>query len=72
LSIAINKPFAGTLIPMKFYKQDKRVESIMIEINRKLYMDESTGEKNTRYSELKSIIDGFMALIGEAILSKRK
>lgn len=43
LEVAINEPFAGTLVPMKYYKKDKRVSSIMIEVNKKLYLNEKTG-----------------------------
>lgn len=34
-----NRPYAGTIVPMAYYKKEKRVFSIMIEINRALYMD---------------------------------
>ena len=30
--VAINRPFSGSVVPMKFYQKDKRVQSIMIEI----------------------------------------
>jgi N-formylglutamate deformylase len=36
-SVAINSPFAGSIVPMDFYQQDQRVSSVMIEINRRLY-----------------------------------
>jgi len=39
-TVAINDPFTGTLIPMKYYQQDKRVQGIMIEVNRDLYKDD--------------------------------
>lgn len=42
-STAINTPFAGTLIPMKHYRQDPRVIGVMIEVRRDLYLDEVTG-----------------------------
>ena len=32
--VAINDPFAGAIIPNKFYQKDPRVKSIMIEVNR--------------------------------------
>lgn len=41
-SVAINLPYSGTVIPLKYYQKDKRVTGIMIEINKKLYMDEQT------------------------------
>ncbi|MCF6192861.1 MAG: N-formylglutamate amidohydrolase [Kangiellaceae bacterium] len=43
--VRINAPYAGTIVPLKYYKQEPRVKSMMIEVNRKLYMDELTGEK---------------------------
>ena len=39
-SVEINDPFSGTLIPMKFYQTDQRVQGIMIEVNRNLYKDD--------------------------------
>ena len=36
-SVKINSPYAGTIVPLKFYKNNDNVKSIMIEINRKLF-----------------------------------
>ena len=55
LTVAINEPFAGTMVPLKFYGKDKRVKSIMIELNRKLYLDENF-EKNNNFNSLKHLI----------------
>jgi N-formylglutamate amidohydrolase len=41
LSVNINSPYSGTIVPTKFFQKDGRVRSIMIEINRKLYMKEN-------------------------------
>jgi N-formylglutamate deformylase len=38
-SVKIDSPYSGTIVPLKHYNKDNRVLSIMIEINRKLYMD---------------------------------
>ena len=35
-STARNEPFSGTIVPLKHYRKDQRVQSLMIEINRKL------------------------------------
>ena len=35
--VAINSPYSGTIVPLKHYKRDQRVSSVMIEINRRLY-----------------------------------
>ncbi len=39
----INIPFGGCLVPNRFLEQDKRVPSIVFEVNRSLYMDERNG-----------------------------
>jgi N-formylglutamate deformylase len=53
-SVAMDRPFAGSLVPIDFYRSDpKRVHSIMIEVNRGLYMDEQTGEKLPAFDQVK-------------------
>ena len=38
-SVMINNPYSGTIIPNKFfYKKEKRLSSIMIEINKRIYL----------------------------------
>jgi N-formylglutamate amidohydrolase len=37
----VNTPFAGTLIPRKYWQQDKRVIGFMVEVRRDTYMDEA-------------------------------
>jgi N-formylglutamate deformylase len=41
----VNRPFSGTIVPIKHFRSDCRVRSVMIEINRKLYLNESTGQR---------------------------
>lgn len=40
-SVKINNPYAGTIVPLKYYKKDVNVNSIMIEVNRKLFIDDN-------------------------------
>ena len=56
LTTEVNKPFAGCYVPLKFLHQEKWVKSIMIEINRELYMNEDTGEKTKSFAKIKNII----------------
>jgi N-formylglutamate amidohydrolase len=44
--VFINKPFAGTIVPLAHYKKNENLKSIMIEVNRKLYLDRSDEEFN--------------------------
>ncbi|MDF1690677.1 MAG: N-formylglutamate amidohydrolase [Cycloclasticus sp.] len=52
LSVAINTPFSGTLVPQKHYQSDSRVTSLMIEVNRALYLDEITGYKASSFQSI--------------------
>ena len=37
---AWNQLFIGTIVPMKHYRKDQRVQSLMLELNRWLYLGE--------------------------------
>ena len=52
-STNINKPFSGTIVPMRYYRKEKAVLSVMIEVNRRLYMDESLGGKISAFNSIK-------------------
>ena len=55
-SVRINTPFSGAIVPAKFYERDCRIGSVMIEINRSLYMNEKNGEKLPSFEKLKTEI----------------
>ena len=55
--VAGNKPFSGTFMPMEFFGHDPRALSVMIELNRSLYMDELTGEKHAGFGRLQSELE---------------
>lgn len=48
---AIDRPFSGAITPIPLYK-DPRLHSVMIEVNRRLYMDEETGIKLPCFPEI--------------------
>ena len=56
-----NYPFSGTLVPMKYYHSDDRLLSVMIEVNRKLYMDEATGWKTENFQKVRTDISEVLA-----------
>ncbi|MCB0334405.1 MAG: N-formylglutamate amidohydrolase, partial [Bdellovibrionales bacterium] len=64
LTFAENEPFAGSIVPLKLYG-DTRVSSVMIEVNRKLYMDESTGKKIAAFSEVQSLVHEMLSLLAQ-------
>ena len=63
LPTKINKPFKGCYVPLEFLGKDKRIQSIMIEINRGLYMNEDTGKKNESFDKIKDIISTLISQI---------
>lgn len=57
-SVGINTPFKGTYVPDEFYGKDPTVMSLMMEIRRDTYMDETTGKvKADEYQKMKSAIE---------------
>ncbi len=55
-SVGVNSPYSGTLVPSAFYRKNPNVRSVMIEVNRKLYMDEETGTKSSGFESVKDRI----------------
>ncbi len=54
----VNKPFSGSLVPGKYYRSNKNVLSVMIEVSRKLYLDESSALKDENFGNIqKSLTD---------------
>ena len=60
--LGIDEPYAGSIVPMKHYQKDARVKSIMLEINRTLYLDTSYG-RGPRFNEIQGIVADFLSMI---------
>ena len=60
--VGINNPFSGTIVPLKFYRKNKNVNSVMLEISRSLYMDEVTGKKHNRFTRIERDIEQIISL----------
>ncbi len=54
-SFGVNRPFAGTVVPLAFYG-DTRVSSFMLEINRRTYMNEQTTTLHEGLSRMKALL----------------
>ena len=50
------QPFGVTVVPMKHYREDQRVQSIMIEIHRWLYLKEHHSVDSERLEILVEIL----------------
>ena len=62
-SVKINSPYSGTIVPLKHLSKDNRVHSLMIELNRGLYLKEGTNEKNDHFPTLKEQLKQFEQFI---------
>ncbi len=72
-SVGRNTPFAGSYVPLAYYRTDPRVVSVMIEINRSRYMNEATGECSAGSEETRSLAGQLVetALLFEAFRNTR-
>src|SRR6185436_3514585 len=55
-TVAVNRPFAGALVPMAYYRTDARVQALMIEVNRRLYLDEATGMRGREFEHCRKLL----------------
>lgn len=67
LEVAVNRPYSGALVPARWWRRDARVSAVMIEINRRLYMDEATGDRTADFAEIARVVRSVVTgLITEA------
>lgn len=66
-SIGVDWPYKGTIVPLAHYQKNDKVHSIMLEVNRKLYLQEPSNDKSEKYNETKKIIGGFIEMIKNEI-----
>jgi N-formylglutamate amidohydrolase len=59
-TLGVDRPYRGTLVPMAHYQRDARVRSIMLEVNRDLYLQPGTNIRNARFDAIKAVVQGFL------------
>jgi len=62
-SLGVDWPYKGTIVPIEYYQKNKAVYSIMLEVNRKLYLNEPSNEKSNQFEETKQVVKGFLEFI---------
>ncbi len=60
-AVEINKPYAGGFITEHYGRPESGLHAIQIEVNRGLYMNESTLEKNSRFDQVAHDIARFVS-----------
>lgn len=58
-SVGIDWPFEGTIVPMTYYSRNPLVRSIMIEINRKLYLEDQNIKNETDFRSICNLIQDY-------------
>jgi N-formylglutamate deformylase len=61
--LGIDKPYSRSIVPMPSYQKEKRVQSIMLEINRRLYLNEYSNVKSIQYEPIKQVVQEFLNVI---------
>lgn len=64
-SVAHNEPFAGSYVPLPRFGTDSRVRSVMVEVNRSQYVDESTGERSEGFQLIQRLVAGLINLAAD-------
>lgn len=65
-SCLVDRPYAGTIAPL-VYARDERVSSIMIEINRRRYMNEGTGERSRDFDAVRTLATRVLEAVWESL-----
>ena len=64
--VGINRPFSGTMVPMEHLYSDTNVSSIMIEVNRRLYMTPD-GRKTDMFPVIQRVLAALVEEIERAV-----
>jgi len=59
--VGVDIPFSGAIVPNRFFGKDPRVQSVMIEVRRDLYMDQGTCERHEGFARIQSLLTDFRA-----------
>lgn len=63
VSYSINRPFSGTIVPQPYYRKNKNVWSVMIEVNKRMYMNGK--DKSSTWERTKNIVNDMLNTIDD-------
>lgn len=69
--VAMNRPFAGALVPSPFYGNHRRVRAVKIEVNRRLYLDEATAKPRPEFNAVRAGLARVIRGLQEAFDTRR-
>jgi N-formylglutamate amidohydrolase len=66
LGVAIDRPFSGTIVPAGHSDRPGSIYAMMVELNRRLYMNEQTGDRLSDFPRIARIVqDVLLTLVHE-------
>ena len=65
--VAFDVPFSGAIVPHAFIDQDFRVQSLMVEVRRDLYMNQATGQKHDGFQRVQATLTEFRQKLAAGI-----
>jgi N-formylglutamate amidohydrolase len=66
-TVGIDWPYKGSIVPLEHYQKNNTVQTIMLEINRGLYLNEPSNEKSESYLKVKEIAQQFIKTIKNSL-----
>ncbi len=60
-TVGVDIPFSGAIVPNRFFGVEPRVQSVMIEVRRDLYMDQGTCERHDGFARIQAVLTEFRA-----------
>ena len=62
-SVAVNDPYLGNELIARYGTPARGIDSIQVEINKKLFMDVQTFQRSAGFEQLKADLDRLLAVI---------
>ena len=62
-TLGIDWPYKGSIVPLEHYQKNKNVSTIMLEINRALYLNEPTNQQSEQYAHIKQVVGEYLKVI---------
>lgn len=66
-TLGIDWPYRGSIVPLEHYHKNKNVSTIMLEINRALYLNEPTNQKSESYNQIKKTVSEYIQTIKSSL-----
>ncbi len=66
-TVDVDRPFSGALVPAGFHERNASVSALMIEVGRRLYMNEGSGEKTPEFEAVRAALRGIVLSLVRAV-----